>query len=148
MPECLPSCSLDGAFPPCQGSPAWLNAICDSSHSTLLEKEERCSFTEKVNAGMVSGDLAQNKIRVHHRGKLRCLTLCGQHCHTGHTEWQLGVHGGGLLTCLPCGLPAVDLHWGATQALPSTLQGSSLTLTAIMKSPLRPPCPLQACCQA
>ena len=70
LPEFVLSCSLEGASPPCQGSPAWLNAICDSSHFELLEKEGRCSFTEKGNAGLVSGDLAQNQIRVHHRGKL------------------------------------------------------------------------------
>ena len=74
-----------------------------------------------------------------------CLVSCSQHCRT---EWQLGARGGGLLTCLPCVLPAGDLHWGATQALRSTLQGSSLEVTAIMTCPFRPARPLQAGCQA
>ena len=73
----------------------------------------------------------------------RCWVPCSHHCHAGHTQRQLGVHGGGLLMCLPCVLPAVGLHWGATQAL---LQG--LELTAITMCPCRPARPLQAGCQA
>ena len=71
-----------------------------------------------------------------------CLVSCSQNCHTGHTERQLGVHGGGFLMCLPCVLPAIGLHWGATQAL---LQGSSLEVTAITTiSDLHAPCKLAA----
>ena len=76
------------------------------------------------------------------------LVSCSQPRHAGHTERQAGAHGGGLLTCLPCGLPVVDLHSGATQARQSTLKADAYTLTALRTCPLRPAGPLQAGCQA